>query len=158
MSDPNVNPYEPPSVDSQLGPESGEQSIEEIRRRVARPGTALMIMGSIASVFPAVNIIFATIFLFAQGLDFRSVNALPIIYEIAANGVFFVIWLLISIGGAKMAFMESYSLARLAALIACIPFITPFIIIGIPFGVWGTILLNDPKVKTAFESVARNRR
>jgi hypothetical protein len=57
-----------------------------------------------------------------------------------------------------MAFLESYPLARVAALLACIPIITPFIIIGIPFGIWGLILLNDPRVKAAYESVARDKR
>ena len=158
MSDPNINPYEPPSVDSQLGPESREQTIEQIRRRVSRPGMALMILGSIASVFPAVKIISLTIFLLTHGLGLSSMISHPIIPQILVDGGFFMLWLLISIGGAKLAFMESYRLARTAAAIACVPLMTPFIVIGIPFGIWGLILLKDPKVKAAFESVARNKR
>jgi len=162
MNDSSINPYEPPSTASQIGidiqGQLPEQSIEQIRRRVSRPGMALMIMGSIASVFPAVNIVYFTYYLLTQGLDFGLKQYNPIIPAILVNGVFFMIWLLISIGGAKMAFLESYSLARVAALLACIPIITPFIIIGIPFGIWGLILLNDPRVKAAYESVARDKR
>lgn len=162
MNDSSINPYEPPSTESQIGidiqGQLQEQSIEQIRRRVSRPGMALMIMGSIASVFPAVNIVYFTYHLLTQGLDFGLKQYNPIIPPILVNGVFFMIWLLISIGGAKMAFLESYSLARVAALLACIPIITPFIIIGIPFGIWGLILLNDPRVKAAYESVARDKR
>ncbi|MCE2798313.1 MAG: hypothetical protein LW724_02060 [Planctomycetaceae bacterium] len=162
MNDSSINPYEPPSTESQIGidiqGQLPEQSIEQIRRRVSRPGMALMIMGSIASVFPAVNIVYFTYYLLTQGLDFGLKQYNPIIPAILVNGVFFMIWLLISIGGAKMAFLESYSLARVAALLACIPIITPFIIIGIPFGIWGLILLNDPRVKAAYESVARDKR
>ncbi|MFN4905316.1 MAG: hypothetical protein ACK5EO_16350 [Planctomycetota bacterium] len=162
MNDSSINPYEPPSTESQIGidiqGQLPEQSIEQIRRRVSRPGMALMIMGSIASVFPAVNIVYFTYHLLTQGLDFGLKQYNPIIPAILVNGVFFMIWLLISIGGAKMAFLESYPLARVAALLACIPIITPFIIIGIPFGIWGLILLNDPRVKAAYESVARDKR
>jgi hypothetical protein len=162
MNDSSINPYEPPSTESQIGidiqGQLPEQSIEQIRRRVSRPGMALMIMGSIASVFPAVKIISLTIFLLTQGLGLSSMISHPIIPEILVDGGFFICWLLISIGGAKMAFMESYPLARTAAALACVPLITPFIVIGIPFGIWGLILLKDPRVKAAFESVARNKR
>jgi len=162
MNDSSINPYEPPSTESQIGidiqGQLPEQSIEQIRRRVSRPGMALMIMGSIASVFPAVNIVYFTYHLLTQGLDFGLKQYNPIIPAILVNVVFFMICLLFSIGGAKMAFLESYPLARVAALLACIPIITPFIIIGIPFGIWGLILLNDPRVKAAYESVARDKR
>ncbi|MCY3006052.1 MAG: hypothetical protein NTV29_08740, partial [Planctomycetota bacterium] len=49
------NPYEPPV--GEFGQDIADEDIadsEQIRRRVSRPGTALLIMGSIYSVFPAI--------------------------------------------------------------------------------------------------------
>jgi hypothetical protein len=148
MSDPNINPYEPPSVDSQLGPESREQTIEQIRRRVARPGTALLIMGSIAAVFPGIAIV-GYIFVLLNRWD-------PIVVsQLLASVCFFACSVAISIGGGKMAAMESYRMARLGAILACIPFISPFGFLGIPFGIWALVLLNAPEVKAAYGEMAK---
>lgn len=149
MSDPSINPYEPPSIDSQIGIEPKEQSIEQIRRRVSRPGTALLIMGSIAAVFPAIAIVGWLFNLLYIG--FNAVVASNLLVSL----LFFACSVMISIGGGKMASMESYRLARLGAILACIPFVTPFIFLGIPFGIWALVLLYDPEVKAAFEAMSK---
>jgi len=149
MSDPSINPYEPPSIDSQIGIEPKEQSIEQIRRRVSRPGTALLIMGSIAAVFPAIAIVGWLFNLLYIG--FNAVVASNLLVSL----LFFACSVMISIGGGKMASMESYRLARLGAILACIPFVTPFIFLGIPFGIWALVLLYDPQVKAAFEAMSK---
>jgi hypothetical protein len=148
MNDPSVNPYEPPSVDSQLGVEPREQSIEQIRRRVSRPGTALLILGSIAAVFPAIAVVGWLFNLFFVGF-----NAIVVSNLLVSVG-FLGCYVMISIGGGKMASMESYRLARLGAILACIPFTSPFVFLGIPFGIWALVLLYDPQVKAAFEAMA----
>jgi hypothetical protein len=149
MSDPSINPYEPPSIDSQIGIEPKEQSIEQIRRRVSRPGTALLIMGSIAAVFPGIAIVGWLFNLLYIG--FNAVVASNLLVSL----LFFACSVMISIGGGKMASMESYRLARLGAILACIPFVTPFIFLGIPFGIWALVLLYDPEVKAAFEAMSK---
>lgn len=149
MSDPSINPYEPPSIDSQIGIEPKEQSIEQIRRRVSRPGTALLIMGSIAAVFPAIAIVGWLFNLLYIG--FNAVVASNLLVSL----LFFACSVMISIGGGKMASMESYRMARLGAILACIPFVTPFIFLGIPFGIWALVLLYDPEVKAAFEAMSK---
>lgn len=149
MSAPSINPYEPPSIDSQIGIEPKEQSIEQIRRRVSRPGTALLIMGSIAAVFPAIAIVGWLFNLLYIG--FNAVVASNLLVSL----LFFACSVMISIGGGKMASMESYRLARLGAILACIPFVTPFIFLGIPFGIWALVLLYDPEVKAAFEAMSK---
>lgn len=149
MSDPSINPYEPPSIDSQIGIEPKEQSIEQIRRRVSRPGTALLIMGSIAAVFPAISIVGWLFNLLYIG--FNAVVASNLLVSL----LFFACSVMISIGGGKMASMECYRLARLGAILACIPFVSPFIFLGIPFGIWALVLLYDPEVKAAFEAMSK---
>jgi hypothetical protein len=146
MSHPMDNPYEPPV--GEFGPDSADPDFadrERIRRRVSRPGTALLIMGSIYSVFPAI---------YLGGLPRVLVHRVPV-EEFLVVAAFFFTAIVIAVGGAKMAFMESYSMARIGAALACIPLISPFVVWGIPFGIWALIVLNDPKVKAAFEAKAQ---
>ena len=145
MSYPMDNPYEPPV--GEFGPDIADPDFADIiRRRVSRPGTALLIMGSIYSVFPAIYLVG-----FYRAL---LLNRVPV-EDILVVAAFFFTGILIAVGGAKMAFMESYSMARIGAALACIPLISPFVVWGIPFGIWALIVLNDPKVKAAFEAKAQ---
>jgi hypothetical protein len=142
MSHPMDNPYEPPV--GEFGPDSADPDFADIiRRRVSRPGTALLIMGSIYSVFPAIYLVRVLL-----------VHGVPV-EEFLVVAAFFFTAIVIAVGGAKMAFMESYSMARIGAALACIPLISPFVVWGIPFGIWALIVLNDPKVKAAFEAKAQ---
>jgi len=148
MSHPMDNPYEPPV--GEFGPDIADPDFadpdiadrERIRRRVSRPGMALLIMGSIYSVFPAIYLVG-----FYRAL---LLNRVPV-EDILVVAAFFFTAILVAVGGAKMAFMESYLMARIGAALACIPLISPFVVWGIPFGIWALIVLSDPKVKAAFE-------
>ncbi|MEM6474012.1 MAG: hypothetical protein AAF802_30965 [Planctomycetota bacterium] len=62
----------------------------------------------------------------------------------------FIGLILISIGAAKLGFLESYRLAFIGSMLACIPFVTPFYFLGIPFGIWAFVLLADPAVRNSF--------
>jgi hypothetical protein len=42
-------------------------------------------------------------------------------------------------------------MGRMAAILACIPMVSPFVIVGIPFGVWSLRLLSEPEIKQAFQ-------
>ena len=51
----------------------------------------------------------------------------------------------------RMLAGSSYSLAFAGAVIAVIPCVgSPCCILGIPFGIWALVVLNDPAVKAAF--------
>ena len=53
---------------------------------------------------------------------------------------------------ARSAFQaKSLWLCRAAALTACIPFLTPAIFLGIPFGIWAAIVLFMPSTAAAFD-------
>ncbi len=58
--------------------------------------------------------------------------------------------IVISIGAAKLGFLESYRMARVGSILACIPLLTPFVWLGIPFGIWALRLLRDPEIRGAF--------
>jgi hypothetical protein len=58
--------------------------------------------------------------------------------------------ILVLIGAQKMRRLESYGMAKAAAIIAMIPCISPCCILGLPFGIQAFNALNDPDVKDAF--------
>lgn len=54
-------------------------------------------------------------------------------------------------GALKMRNLENYGMAMAAAIIACIPCCgSPCYILGIPFGIWALVVLNDAQVKASF--------
>jgi hypothetical protein len=142
-----TNPYQPPTHDGMLRIDSREtnDSRDKIRKRVARPATALIIMASIQSTFQAIQLVSVVL------LEFRFGNAFAFTHWTVLAAIFqFVGLIVIAIGAAKLGFLESYSWARLGSILACVPVVTPFLIVGIPFGIWSLILLADPEVRNAF--------
>jgi len=57
----------------------------------------------------------------------------------------FLVW-----AGLKMMRLESYALAITGCILALIPCVSPCCLIGLPFGIWGLVVLNDQTVKPAF--------
>lgn len=141
-----TNPYAPPSSD-----EASDSSdrLAEIRAQVSRPATALVVMASVNAVFPSIAIV---------GYVVAAANGVARIGGVESFVLFVVqfgLFVAISIGAAKLGHLESYRFARFAAVCACIPGISPFIVLGIPFGVWALVLLADPEVRAAFPDGAR---
>ena len=63
-----------------------------------------------------------------------------------------VFQLFILMGAVKMRQLESWSSARTAAILAVIPICSPCVLLGIPFGIWALIVLNNPQVRSEFRS------
>lgn len=53
-------------------------------------------------------------------------------------------------GSIQMLKLRSYGLAMTAAIIAVIPCFGPCCCLGIPFGIWALVVMNQPNVKLAF--------
>ncbi|MCY2983981.1 MAG: hypothetical protein NTY15_10115 [Planctomycetota bacterium] len=142
------NPYAAPttSVERTL------DIVEQAKLRLARPATALVVMASIQSVFPAILLVSGTFDFFSGQLS--GTKSIPLFIAAAQ----FTALLLIAIGAAKMGFLESSSMGRMAAILSCIPFVTPFVFIGIPFGIWSLRLLSDPEINRAFQTTAERRK
>lgn len=51
----------------------------------------------------------------------------------------------------RMRQMKSLRICRLGAILACIPFLAPVYVLGIPFGIWAAIVLYMPTTAAAFE-------
>ncbi|GAB5405685.1 MAG: hypothetical protein Aurels2KO_39160 [Aureliella sp.] len=143
-----INPYQPPTdIDAvDCRPTS------EAKRRLAKPATALIIMASIHSVFVSISVV--VIVVSWVGNDGGIGELIAAVIGCAQ----FIALVLIAIGAAKMGHLESLTLARVGATLACIPVITPFFLVGIPFGIWALRLLAEPAIKSAFDaSTSANR-
>jgi hypothetical protein len=55
------------------------------------------------------------------------------------------------IGAYNLMNLKKYSMAMTGAIIACIPCCGPCVVLGIPFGIWALVLLNNPEIKPHFE-------
>jgi hypothetical protein len=56
----------------------------------------------------------------------------------------------ILMGALKMMKLQSYRFAVTAAVLAMIPCISPCCLLGLPFGIWALVVLNQPQVKPNF--------
>ncbi len=138
----NDNPYAPPTPHEPIS----NTPIQEAKRRLAQPATALIIMSSIHSVLLAIPLVNECVRI-SQGVTLTA----ELRFTTATSFFHFLLMIFFSIGAAKMGFLESYRLGRISSLLACIPLVTPFYLLGIPFGIWAYVLLGKPKIKAAFE-------
>jgi hypothetical protein len=51
----------------------------------------------------------------------------------------------------KMKKLENYGMVLTATILVMVPCISPCCFIGLPFGIWALVVLNQPDVKGAFE-------
>ncbi len=58
--------------------------------------------------------------------------------------------IIVLFGAIKMKNLESYSFAMAAAIIAIIPCVSPFCLLGLPMGIWALVVITKPEVKSAF--------
>lgn len=146
--------------DDSYEPRSRRRSRRRDRARaaVAAPAIALMVFGITAAV---VNIGMMIFFLFvAMNMpppDKRDMNrpGQAVGYEMgkyswSVGGCVGLCFSgLVILGGLKMKSLESFGLAITACVIAILP-CNYCCFIGIPFGIWGLITLNNTDVKSAF--------
>ena len=62
----------------------------------------------------------------------------------------FLFDLTVIIGAYNMHKLKSHGAAMAGAIVACIPCCGPCVLLGIPFGIWSLVVLNDKDVKSAF--------
>ena len=120
--------------------------------RLARPATALIVMASTQSVFASIILVCGIVDLLARPASVTE--KLPLFIAFCQFGSL----LFIAVGAAKMGFLESYNLGRMAAILACVPMVSPFVIVGIPFGVWSLRLLSEPEIQHAFQTNANREK
>jgi hypothetical protein len=144
----NQNPFAPPTTTDVMS----LTPLADAKRRLARPATALIIMSSIHAVLLSIALVNMVLQFVFRGL------AIEALLPLTATIFQFLLLIFISIAAAKMGFLESYKLGQIGALFACIPFVTPFTFLGIPFGIWAYVLLSKPEIKAAFEQFQIERK
>jgi hypothetical protein len=118
---------------------------------VAGPAIALLVVGIIDLVL--YSIILAIGFLgMASQMNRRGGDAM--IVGMACGCLLHAIRLAYQIviiaGAQKMKRLESYGFSMAVCIMAVIPLLSPLLIVGIPFGIWGLVVINQPDVKDAF--------
>lgn len=149
------NPYQSPG-DYAYGVLPGQPD-PFAAQRVSAPATALIVMAILSICLQAfvivVNLIQVAV---GAGMVHRGPEMFPVAFGAGINLFFGILGLAISalvlIGATRMKRLESYSLAVSAAIVAVVPCISPCCLLGLPFGVWALVVLNDPSVKAAFRS------
>ena len=53
-------------------------------------------------------------------------------------------------GAFKMMRLEGWGLALTTCILALVPCVSPCCLIGLPFGIWGLVVINDQAVKATF--------
>jgi hypothetical protein len=127
------------------------------RQKANGPALALTIVGWISVGVMILSVGF-NIYLLTSGQG-RRVPArfnLPgetVVAIRACTGIVFLAvhaWVLS--GAIRMRQLRGYKRAKAACIVAVIPCLSPCYLIGIPFGIWGLVALNDPAVRDGFES------
>ena len=149
------NPYTAPTADAV---DPSHSVIQSAKQRLSRPATALIVLASIHSVLITIPIV-SIIFTLSQASSItRGQISVDEILALSIGAFQLTLLILIAIGAAKMGFLESYRMGRLGACLACIPFVTPFILLGLPFGIWSLVLLRQPEITAAFDAKKMNQR
>lgn len=70
---------------------------------------------------------------------------------IAGGVVGLVMDILVIVGAYNLQKLNKYGLAMTGAIIACIPCCGPCLVLGIPFGIWALVLLNNAQIRPHFQ-------
>lgn len=71
--------------------------------------------------------------------------------SIGASVVLVVMNIPVIVGAYHLQNLKKFPLAMTGAIIACIPCCGPCLLLGIPFGIWALVLLNDSRIRPHFE-------
>lgn len=125
----------------------------EARRHVEGPATALLVMGIIGIVLWIMNIALQGLGAAAAprgGMGGGEAGGVACFYAVI-GGFGIILDILIITGSQKMKGLESYGMAMTACILAMIP-CNGCCLLGLPFGIWGLVALNQPGVREGFRS------
>jgi predicted Zn finger-like uncharacterized protein len=156
--------------DEELPPEEEEEEEEERPRRrkrrrrrrisaeasasVAGPAIALMVVSGLAIALSILSLLGN---LFGVGLAAAAPASRGNQADLAVNAVTGVggaifgllYWTVVLVGAIKMKSLSSYGFAMTSCIMSMLP-CQCCCILGLPFGIWGLVMLNKPVVKDAF--------
>ena len=152
---PYENPYQ--STNLTLPPDASGSDDSAAKALVKPPAMILMILSIISTVL-SVGILFFSVGQIDMAIFEDFTRADPDEQEKAVNVIGNVVGSILSIpfhiffifGCKKMIRLESKSVVWMMLILAVIPCCTPCCV-GLPFGIWGIVVMNDPIVKLAFK-------
>lgn len=135
------NPYSSPqNFSSQPNKPSGQNPLAGLKG----PGISLIVVSilSILNVLagPFVNVMMGNF----------DAGSPEFIGNIAGAIAFAALHAFVLFSGKLMLDGKSHGVCMAGAIIACIPVCTPCLLLGIPFGIWAIVVLQQPAVKSAF--------
>jgi predicted Zn finger-like uncharacterized protein len=133
------------------------QSYQEAKLAVAGPAIALMVVGGLGILGAILDLLFRLLNLgLANGAPARAdASAYNVGYQVGTAlgtifDIFGICWALVVLLGAfKMKKLESFGFAMTACILALLP-CSFCCVLGLPFGIWGLVVLNKPEVKDVF--------
>jgi len=146
--------YAPSAVPGPLPTGSREAALSAVKG----PAIALIVVASIGIVLYLISIV-GHLLGSGQGLNRDMSNLPPQLQEILRNnagpqGALFALLALainafVLIGALKMLKLQSHTFAIITCIVAMIP-CSCCCFFGLPFGIWGLVMLNKPDVKSQF--------
>jgi predicted Zn finger-like uncharacterized protein len=118
---------------------------------VAGPAIALLVVGIIGIVGAAIGVC-AGFFVSAAGVGLRRGfnGEFQPIFAVFFYGAMLVSSIVVVACSTKMKRLDSYAAAMTGSILAVIPCLSPCFILGIPFGIWALVVINQNDVKEAF--------
>lgn len=145
------NPYEASQTPDAYQPNTSPSEFKA-------PAVALIVVSTIAIAAGLFGLVADLLMLVSGAIEqLEEVNSGPISrYTIVVVRTIWGIALLcasafVLFGAIKMIKGKSYGLAKTATIVAMIPLLGPCCLLGIPFGIWGFIVLNRPHVRQSFQ-------
>jgi hypothetical protein len=132
-------------------------SVNYAQGKVSVPAMTLAVLSGISIGLLLLGLAFDVWYVFSgtarkmaevRGDSHESVVAVRMVWAVAmliANAV-------IMAGAIGMKQLRNRGLAQVACVLSLIPCLGPCFVLGIPFGIWGLVALNDPQVREAFRS------
>jgi predicted Zn finger-like uncharacterized protein len=139
------------------GRRRGRRVSAEAASAVAGPAIALMVVSGLAVALCIMSLLLNTLgagLIAANPAQRASGLQRPDLAINAVAGVGSALfglcyWIVVTVGAVKMKNLSSYGFAMTACILAMLP-CSVCCILGLPFGIWGLVALNNPAVKDAF--------
>lgn len=135
--------------------------VSEARCRVAGPAIALAVVACVSAaavLYSVANTL--SLLLTGAGIAVPQPSGLHTDTQLLVRFTWGVLLLaaniVVLIGALRMKELRSRPFSTVACVLAIIPCFGPCFVLGIPFGIWGLVALNDQRVRQAFnESPSR---
>ena len=131
---------------------TAEYSVDMARSKAGPPAIAMIIIASLSLVFGAIN---AAVLIFASN---RAVQVQPVdeaeemgrrVGEAVGACIGPLLHVIVLIGALNMRKLQNYGLSMTASILVMLP-CSACCVLGLPFGIWSIVVLNDAGVKQHF--------